>query len=166
MYKIPPPPPPATGMCFYLFTRTAITTSTHVLVSHVHTRIEDITPHSKVCRLIFIFYHIFIWGTLSSVSQLRNTAICLMFYRLRNNNQTDQGDETEGLERERFFADFTRGFFYTSLNSRGGSAKLRWVGRWARSASFCVLKSLKRRVHRRARAAKTNKLFNIFCLLV
>jgi hypothetical protein len=34
---------------------------------------------------------------LSSVSQLRNTAVCFM---LDSNNQTDQGDETEGLKGE------------------------------------------------------------------
>jgi hypothetical protein len=89
-----------------------------------------------------------------------------MFYRLRNNNQTDQGDytealESEGLKRERSFADFSRGFFYTSLNSRGGLAKLQWAGRWARSAPFCMLKSLKRRVHGRARAAISTSCLNI-----
>ncbi len=34
---------------------------------------------------------------MSVVSQLLNTAVCFVFH---NNNQTDQGDDTEGLERE------------------------------------------------------------------
>ncbi len=54
---------------------------------------------------------------------------------------------------------FFAGFFYISLILPEGSAKLRWAGWGARSASVCVLKSLNRRVcalHRRARAAKTH----------
>ncbi len=35
-------------------------------------------------------------GTLSVVIQLRNTDVVFMFHY---NNQTDKGDETEGLER-------------------------------------------------------------------
>jgi hypothetical protein len=90
----------------------------------------------------------------------------ILGYRLGNNNQTDQGNETEalereGLKRERSFAGFL------SLNSRGGSAKPRWAGRWARSASFCMLKSLNRRVHGRARAAKpTSCVYILFARLI
>ncbi len=36
-------------------------------------------------------------GTLFVICQLRNTAVCFMFHY---NNQTDQGDETQALERD------------------------------------------------------------------
>jgi hypothetical protein len=61
-----------------------------------------------VCPVLRLFIN-FTYGTynfiiylsrvlcLSSVSQLRNTAVCFM---LDSSNQTDQGDETEGLKRE------------------------------------------------------------------
>jgi hypothetical protein len=35
-----------------------------------------------------------------SVFSCKNTVICYTFYWLSNNDQTDHGDETEGLERE------------------------------------------------------------------
>jgi hypothetical protein len=70
----------------------------------VRTAWQGRMPRKQVIKsenLNFVLKKYNVQGTLSvlvsSVIQLPNTALCFMFYY---KNQTDQGDETEDLERE------------------------------------------------------------------
>ncbi len=135
-------------------------------------------------------------GTLSSRHRAIVAEHCYMlFYRLGNNNKTDQGDKTEGgryrreeferiilclsLTKETFrftvppvlaLLNYMRGGTFSWIFSPNwdfslyiitfagaeGSAKLRLAGQRAHSDPFCMLNSLKRRMWRKARPAKTS----------